>query len=396
MGLVVGLVVGLAVGFGVTAAGDRVAVEAVGPADGIARSVGDPVAGDVAAPTAGETPGVEPRPALPPACGRSAPTTANTTNAKTRTATTSRLDGDSGFTRVQPRRGQPFGKLPERRAGPLYGTRLTSACTWVVEEAVAVRDRYNTFVARHEIAWELAMGGLALVWVALGFLVDQIGSGVRPELEAVELLLTGVFIAEFVSRLGAAHDRLQYVRGHWIDAVALVPPVRAFRLLRLLRLFRLVRAFAGFYRAAMHVQGLARHRGFAWLIVAWLSVMVTCSAFVYGAEHGTNKLMNSPFDALWWGVSTLTTVGYGDTYPITPEGRIGAMVLMLLGIGLFSAITATITSYFIAQENRTRTPGHEFVDKLGALAELREQGSLTEEEFVVAKAQVLHGGITSG
>lgn len=130
------------------------------------------------------------------------------------------------------------------------------------------------------------------------FLVDQIGSGVRPELETIELLLTGVFIAEFVSRLSAAHDRVQYLRGHWIDALALAPPIRAFRILRLLRLLRRVRAFAGFYRAAMHVQGLARHRGFAWLIVAWLSVMVVCSAFVYSAEHGVNKLMNSPFDAL--------------------------------------------------------------------------------------------------
>ena len=261
---------------------------------------------------------------------------------------------------------------------------------------MAVRDRYNTFVERHEIAWELAMGGLALVWVALGFLVDQIGSGVRPELETIELLLTGVFIAEFVSRFIAAHDRLQYLRGHWIDALALAPPIRAFRVLRLLRLLRLVRAFAGFYRAAMHVQGLARHRGFAWLIVAWLSVMVVCSAFVYTAEHGVNTLMNSPFDALWWGVTTLTTVGYGDTYPITPEGRLGAMVLMLLGIGLFSAITATITSYFIAQEQRMRTPGHEFVDKLGALAELREQGSLTEEEFAAAKARILQAGVGAG
>jgi hypothetical protein len=88
---------------------------------------------------------------------------------------------------------------------------------------VAIRDRYNIFVERHEIAWELAMGGLALVWVALGFLVDQIGTGVRPELETIELLLTGVFIAEFVSRLTAAHDRLQYLRGHWIDALALAP-----------------------------------------------------------------------------------------------------------------------------------------------------------------------------
>ena len=114
--------------------------------------------------------------------------------------------------------------------------------------------------------------------------------------------------------------------------------------------------------------------------------MVVCSAFVYMAEHGTNKLIDTPFDALWWGVSTLTTVGYGDTYPITPEGRIGAMALMLLGIGLFSAITATITSYFISQE---RAAAPDFVDRLGALAELREQGSLTEDEFAAAKAQVI-------
>jgi hypothetical protein len=73
------------------------------------------------------------------------------------------------------------------------------------------------------------VGGLALVWVALGFLIDQIGSEVRPELEAAELLLTGVFVAEFVTRLTAAHDRRQYVRGYWIDALALAPPIRAVR-----------------------------------------------------------------------------------------------------------------------------------------------------------------------
>ena len=78
--------------------------------------------------------------------------------------------------------------------------------------------------------------------------------------------------------------------------------------------------------------------------------MVICSAAVYAAERGPEALIQSPFDALWWGVTTLTTVGYGDLYPKTAEGRLAAMVLMLLGIGLFSAITASITSYFISQD----------------------------------------------
>jgi voltage-gated potassium channel len=254
---------------------------------------------------------------------------------------------------------------------------------------VATRDRFNEFVERHEVAWELSMGLLALIWVALGFLIDEIGSGVRADLELVEVALTGVFVAEFGARLVAAHDRGHYLRGHWIDAVALAPPVRALRVLRLLRLLRLVRAFAGFYRAAMHVQGLARHRSFAWLIVSWLTTMVVCSAFVYQAEHGVNKLIASPFDALWWGVSTLTTVGYGDTYPVTQEGRLGAMVLMLLGIGLFSAITATITSYFISQETPARDAADRVVERLQRLADLRREGSLTEEEFAAAKARAI-------
>ncbi len=171
------------------------------------------------------------------------------------------------------------------------------------------RMAYSEFVSRHEVAWELTMGGLALVWVALGFLIDQVGPGAVPTLEVAELALTGVFIAEFTSRLYAAHDRAQYLRSHFIDALALIPPVRALRVLRLLRLFRLVRAFAGFYRAALHLQGVARHRGFAWLLVSWLSVMAITSTFVYFAEHGVNKLMDSPFDALWWGIVTPPLLG---------------------------------------------------------------------------------------
>ena len=58
------------------------------------------------------------------------------------------------------------------------------------------RDRYNLFIERHEVAWELTMGLLALVWVALGFMIDQVGPGVQPGLETAELVLTGIFIAE--------------------------------------------------------------------------------------------------------------------------------------------------------------------------------------------------------
>ena len=260
-----------------------------------------------------------------------------------------------------------------------------------VAGAKSPRHAFNRWFVTHEVAWELAMAALAIVYVALGYLVDDLRPGERPEIEATELILTGIFAVEFVSRILASRSRTGYLRGHWIDVVALAPPIRGARVLRLLRLLRLVRAFAGIYRAGLHLQALARHRGFAWLLLAWLGVMAVCSAWLYVAEHGANKALANPFDALWWGVVTLTTVGYGDVTPITTEGKVAAMVLMLLGIGLFGAITATITSYLMSRESHPDSdhPGPGLATELERLAALHRTGDLSTDEFATAKRLLL-------
>jgi hypothetical protein len=127
----------------------------------------------------------------------------------------------------------------------------------------SLRARYNVFVDRHEVAWELAFAGLAIVFVVAGFADES------PAISALEIGLTLVFIAEFALRLGASYDRRAYLRGHWIDLAAVIPTTRAVRLLRRLRLVRLVRAFAGRYRAVAHMTELAQHRGLAILISSW-------------------------------------------------------------------------------------------------------------------------------
>ena len=105
-----------------------------------------------------------------------------------------------------------------------------------------VRDWYNAFVARHEVAWELTMAVLAVVYVVVGFAGDDANGDMAVRLGVVEAAITVVFVLEFASRFAASWDRVGYLRGHWIDLVALVPTVREIRILRLLRFLRLVRA----------------------------------------------------------------------------------------------------------------------------------------------------------
>jgi voltage-gated potassium channel len=97
-----------------------------------------------------------------------------------------------------------------------------------------------------------------------------------------------------------------------------------------------------------------------------------------------NPAIQSLTDAVWWGIATMTTVGYGDVVPLTPEGRLFASALMILGIGLFAAVTATITSFFVADD-----AGGDVPSQLEKLANLHAAGSLTDEEFSAAKAALL-------
>jgi voltage-gated potassium channel len=249
---------------------------------------------------------------------------------------------------------------------------------------MSMRARYRAFVDRHEVAWELAFAALAVVFVALAFVPAVPGSTTEATLYALEWIITGIFVAEFSTRLWAAESRRGYLRGHWIDLISCIPPARWLRWFRLLRLLRLVRAFAGVGRALTSMDRLVRHRGLVWLLVAWVGVMLLCAVGLYVTEHGVNAAVDGPLDALWWGLTTMTTVGYGDVFPTTDEGRVAAAVLMILGIGLYSAITATVTSFLIVGEG-----GLDVAGQLERLAALHRGGDLTTDEYAAAKAAVI-------
>jgi voltage-gated potassium channel len=143
-----------------------------------------------------------------------------------------------------------------------------------------------------------------------------------------------------------------------IDLLAILPFYMPFvfpvdlRFIRALRMFRLFRLFKlGRYSDAMKMIGLVIKNKKAELLTTLFIVfllLVVSSSVVYFCENGAQpKAFSSIPASMWWGITTLTTVGYGDVYPVTVVGKIFGAVICLLGIGLFALPTGIISAGFV-------------------------------------------------
>jgi len=191
-----------------------------------------------------------------------------------------------------------------------------------------------------------------LLLLALAFLVAYawpvldpgLDTSTRSFLTVVSWTVWFAFAADFVMRMALATDgRAMYAMHHWYDvALIVLPLLRPLRLLRLLALVRVLDrsaadSFAG--RALVYVGG-------AGAIVCGLGAVA-----VLDAERGAADAKIQTFgDALWWAATTVTTVGYGDRFPVTGSGRIIAVVLMLVGIGVVGTVTASVASWIIERD----------------------------------------------
>jgi voltage-gated potassium channel len=98
-------------------------------------------------------------------------------------------------------------------------------------------------------------------------------------------------------------------------------------------------------------RNILRHRGLNWVLLIVLVLNLIAAAMVLEFEGGNPEATIASYpDALWWALTTITTVGYGDRFPMSSPGRAVAVVLMIAGIAMFGVITATIAAYFVEQQ----------------------------------------------
>lgn len=245
------------------------------------------------------------------------------------------------------------------------------------------RKATQSFIMRHLRAWELIMAALALLSVAVGISASQLG---EPDvLVNIEWALTGVFALEYGVRLWAAPSRVKYFKSAIVDLISILPPVRGARLLRLLRLLRVASALnLALGTTRLGAQALTILR----IAVIWVAVVVISALGMYLAEFGENPNVRTFWDALWWAIVTITTVGYGDVSPATAEGRLAAGVLMILGIAFFSFLTATFTAALASGvSSEAKSLEHRIIE----LNALKKKGLITSAEHARTKKAILGG-----
>lgn len=165
---------------------------------------------------------------------------------------------------------------------------------------------------------------------------------VRGTLDALSWTVWAAFALDLAIRLALAEERRRYLLAHWYDvALVALPLLRPLRLLRLLALVRILdRSAASTLAGRMSLYAVG---------TAGLSMGLAALAVLDAERSAADATITSFGDALWWSATTVTTVGYGDFYPVTLEGRIVAFLLMLVGIGVVGTVTASIASWFMSR-----------------------------------------------
>lgn len=169
---------------------------------------------------------------------------------------------------------------------------------------------------------------------------------------AIDYTIWALFAVEYLAKLGLAPDRKHFFRTHLLDLIIVaVPFFRPARLGRLVNLARLGRVGVLVADILDRAKRLMTHKQLHFVMLAVMVIVFAAAGLVTIAERSSKGANIHDFgQGLWWAIVTVTTVGYGDRYPITPFGQGVAVALMLVGIGLIGVLTATVASYFVDQK----------------------------------------------
>ena len=197
-----------------------------------------------------------------------------------------------------------------------------------------------------------------IVFSVITFSIETLPS-LRPQtrvvLNSIEVFCVSIFTLEYLARIYVADKKLKFIFSFFglIDFFAILPfylsfgvDLRSLRVLRLFRIFRLLK-LVRYNKAMRHFTQamlMAKEQIILFMAITLVLIYFAAVGIYYFENEAQPEYFSSIFDSLWWSIVTLTTVGYGDVYPITVGGRIFTFFILLIGLGIVAIPTGIISS----------------------------------------------------
>jgi len=247
---------------------------------------------------------------------------------------------------------------------------------------------YELFIASLSI--------LSLINIVLRYAVHD--ENLDQVLLIINVLLSTIFLADFTYRLCTAASKSNYVFREfgWADLLASLP----FEQLKILRVFRLIRVVRLLRENGLKKIGaglIADRAGSALFTLLLMGILVLefgSLEVLHLEQHAAGSNIATGGDALWYVMVTISTVGYGDRYPVTGAGRTAGAIVILLGVAIFGTFTGYLANLFLAPPDHP-TPGpevaHEGTDPQATLQALRDL-LVQQQDAIDELARVLDAG----
>lgn len=246
----------------------------------------------------------------------------------------------------------------------------------------------NDIVSPFELAMMLLSFISVILIVVMAFV--PMATETKRLLFLIDTCICVIFLLHFFVGLFNARDKKSYLKHHWIDFIASIPAIeplriaRVFQILRVIRLIRMTRSIISILLKQRRQATLAS------LMVAMVTIIAFASVLILLVENGApNANITSAEDAVWWSLVTISTVGYGDYYPVTTVGHVIGGVVIVCGVSFFGVISGYMASIFVApdEEEQRATQRKEMREEMDVvLRRMEDNQQQMMQEIATLKA----------